>query len=270
MKNLMDLHNHCEFSYDSETPMEENVKAAVEKNLKYLSITDHLDLFYPTDKYMDTIDIPGYFEKHYPLQEKYQGKIDLLAGIEVGIQEETAQVNDTIVEEYNFDFVIGSVHALDCVDLYMGQVVSKFKSLEDFYKYYYEGTQRAVEASQNFDVLGHIDYMDRYIGDVNAIPPISNYKEYILPTLESLISRGKGIEINTGGPIRGLPYNHPKREVLEWYKDLGGKIITIGSDAHTPDQIGEGVVGAMEMLKEIGFETVSIFKKRKQVSIDLI
>ncbi|MDO5650030.1 MAG: histidinol-phosphatase HisJ family protein [Gallicola sp.] len=269
MAIIMDLHNHCEFSFDSSTPMEENVKRAVDLKLQYLSITDHLDLFYPHEDYRKMIDIKGYFRKFHRLEKEYEGKIKLLSGIEVGIQKTTAKVNDDIIRSFPFDFVIGSIHEINGEDLVTDFVIEKFDTLKDFYKYYYEETQKAVESSEGFDVLGHIDYMDRYVEDISQIPDISDYKEYIVPTLKNLISRKKGIEINTAGPRKGLPYMHPKKQVLEWYKELGGDIITIGSDAHKAEDIGKGVEEACDLLKECGFTRVSIFEKRKEKKIIL-
>lgn len=269
MAILMDLHNHCEFSFDSETPMEDNVEKAVEMGLDYISITDHLDLYYPEEDYRKKINIKGYFEKYKKVKDYYKDHIEFLSGIEVGIQTITKDVNEEIVRNFPFDFVIGSIHEINGKDLVTDFVIDEFNSLDDFYKYYYEETQRAVEECEGFDVLGHIDYMDRYVMDIDEIPPIENYKEYIIPTLKSLISRNKGIEINTAGVRKGLPYMHPKTQVLRWYKELGGTIITVGSDAHKASDIGKGVPEAYEMLKEIGFTTVSVFKNRKEKKLNL-
>lgn len=266
---IMDLHNHCEFSFDSSTPMEENVKRAVDLKLQYLSITDHLDLYYPNEDYRDEINIKGYFSKFQFLKEKYRDNINFLSGIEVGIQCITAEVNDEIIRSFPYDFVIGSIHEIDGKDLVTDFMIDEFDNLDDFFKYYYEGTQKAVERSEEFDVLGHIDYMDRYVEDYNEIPDISNYKEFLIPTLKNLIARGKGIEINTAGIRKGLPYMHPKKQVLEWFKELGGDIITIGSDAHKAEDIGKGVEEACDLLKECGFTTVSVFEKRKEKKIIL-
>lgn len=267
MSLIMDLHNHCEFSFDSSTPMEKNIEKAIELGIDYLSITDHLDLFYPHEDYRKMLDIEGYFAKYNKLQEKYSGRIKFLSGIEVGIQTTTAQVNDEIVRSFPFDFVIGSIHEINGEDLVTDFVIEKFKDIKDFYKYYYEETQKAVEESKEFDVLGHIDYMDRYIDDIKSIPDICEYKEYLIPTLKNLISRNKGIEVNTAGPRKGLPYMQPKKQVLEWYKELGGEIITIGSDAHQAKDIGKGVEEAVVLLKECGFAAVSVFEKRKEKKI---
>ena len=269
MTIVMDLHNHSEFSFDSITPMEENIKRAIELGINYLSITDHLDLYYPEEDYREKIDLKGYFEKYKRLKELYEQEIHLLAGIEVGIQTITREVNEEITNSFSFDFVIGFIHEIDGKDLVTDDVIQKFRDLKDFYKYYYEETQKAVEDAQDFDILGHIDYMDRYVGDYKDIPDISLYEEYLIPTLKSLISRNKGIEINTAGVRKGLPYMHPKEQILEWYQNLGGTIITLGSDAHKAEDIGKGIEEATKLLQQKGFKTVSIFENRIEKKIEI-
>lgn len=269
-KIIMDLHNHCEFSFDSITPMEDNVKRAIELGIEYISTTDHLDLFYPDDDVKKCIDIEGYFEKYRVVEEKYRDEICFLSGIEIGIQPSTAEVNDEIARAFPFDFIIGSVHEAEGKDLVTDHVLDQFSTLDDFFKYYYERIQKSVEESEGFDVLGHLDYMDRYVDDYREIPDLSRYKEYIIPTFKNLIARGKGIEINTAGVRKNLPYMHPKKQALEWYKELGGHIITIGSDAHKAKDIGKGVEEACILLKECGFTTVSIFRNRKEEKMEII
>ncbi|QQK08181.1 histidinol-phosphatase HisJ family protein [Miniphocaeibacter halophilus] len=264
---MIDLHNHSEFSFDSKTPIEENIQAAINKNLKYIAVTDHMDLIKVTDNYEDGIDIPGYFEKVKILKEKYKDKIKVLYGIEVGIQYETAKKNDEITSQFDFDFIIGSIHSLKEQDIVLDRLFYKYPP-RDLYKLYYTEMLKAVESTKNFDVLGHIDYIDRYAPSNKTIPNIIEYKDIIEEILKYLIKNNKGIEVNTAGIRAGLSYMHPKKEVLKWYRELGGEIITIGSDAHRKEDIGEGVFEACEMLKELGFKGVYVFEKRVPKKIE--
>lgn len=258
---MIDLHNHSEFSFDSETPIEENIIAAIDKGLKYISVTDHLDLIKVTDDYRDGIDIPGYFEKVKLLKEKYNGKINILYGIEVGIQPETAKLNDEITKQFDFDFILGSIHSLKQEDIYLANLYERYEPKELF-KLYYGEMLKAVKMTKNFDVLGHIDYIDRYAPNHNMVPPITDNKEIIIEILKYLIDNNKGFEINTAGIRAGLDYMHPTPEILKWYKELGGEIITIGSDAHRKGDIGAGVFEACNMLENLGYTGVYIFENR--------
>ena len=258
---MIDLHNHSKFSFDSNTPVEENIKAAIEKGLKYIAVTDHMDLIKVTDDYREHTDIEGYFKEINLLKKKYENKIDVLAGIEVGIQPETAKQNDEITSNYNFDFIIGSVHSLKEEDIYYADLYNRYSSKELFELYYSE-MYKAVKETNNFDVLGHIDYIDRYAPNPSRVPNIEDNKEIIVEILSYLKSKDKGIEINTAGIRQGLSYMHPTIEVLKWYKDLGGEIITIGSDAHRKEDIGAGVSEACATLESLGYQGVYVFENR--------
>ncbi|WP_100065246.1 histidinol-phosphatase HisJ family protein [Miniphocaeibacter massiliensis] len=258
---MIDLHNHSEFSFDSNTPIEENIKAAIEKGLKYISVTDHMDLIKVTDDYRDHTDIEGYFEKINLLKDSSKKNIKTLSGIEVGIQKETAMQNDEITSNYNFDFIIGSVHSLKEEDIYFADLYNRYNS-KDLFKLYYSEMYKAVKDTKNFDVLGHMDYIDRYAPNSSRVPNIEDNKEMIFEILKYLISNGKGIEVNTAGIRQGLSYMHPTIEILKWYKELNGEIITIGSDAHIKEDIGAGVFDACKMLEELGYSGIYVFEKR--------
>lgn len=259
---MIDLHNHSEFSLDSRTPMEENVLVAIEEGLQYLSITDHMEIVKVTDVYSDTLDAKEYFKKYERNKEKYKNDITLLSGVEVGIQESTSKIVDEFVTSFNYDFVIGSVHSLFQKDLYYGGYYKNL-STDELYKTYYEEMYKAVKATRNFDVLGHIDYIDRYLDKGVKVPNQEDNKDTILKILKEIIDSNRGIEINTGGFRRGLPYLHPHEKILKWYKELGGEIVTIGSDAHRACDIGYNSKEAIDYLKSNGFTGVYIFENRK-------
>ena len=259
---MIDLHNHSEFSFDSTTPVEENILAAINKKLKYISITDHLDLITREDDYREIIDIPGYFDKVKLLKDKYKNDINILFGVEVGIQPETAKLNDIITSKFEYDFIIGSIHSLKEEDIYLANLIERYKPKE-LYQLYFEEMLKAVTETNNFDSLGHIDYMDRYYSSPEDVVPITEYKDLVMEILRTIIKKGKGFEINTAGIRAGLSYMHPQTIVLDWYKDLGGDIITIGSDAHRKEDIGFGVFEACDLLESYGFNGIYVFEKRE-------
>lgn len=265
---MMDLHNHSSFSLDSKSPMEENVKSAIEKKLDYIAITDHLDLISPDNDYRDILDIEGYFKEHFKLKEKYSEEIEILSAIEAGMDENLSESYEDILEDRGYDFIIGSIHSIKGEDLIEGNFYRRYKT-DDFYKLYYSHMQKMVEENSFFNVLGHIDYIDRYFPNKEEILPIENYFEYIKPMFKSLIDRFKGIEINTASFRKGLDYYHPKTKALQLYKSLGGEIITLGSDGHVSEDIGFRVYDAIDMLKEEGFSKVYIFKKGKPIEIEI-
>ena len=113
----------------------------------------------------------------------------------------------------------------------------------------------------DFDVLGHLDIVQRYAFEAGGVYNFEDYKDYIYDILKIIISRGKGIEVNTSGLSNNLLF--PKLEILHMYKDLKGEILTVGSDAHTSNRVGEKISYAYDMLKDIGFNYVFTYDNRK-------
>lgn len=135
-------------------------------------------------------------------------------------------------------------------------------------KYFKEVLQN-IKIYDEFDVYGHIDYIVRYGGYPEKVIKYKDYQEILDEILITLIQRGKGIEINTSGFRYGLNAPHPNQEILARYKNLGGKMITIGSDAHKTEDMCADFDKATEILKEMGYKEYAVFEKRKSKMIQL-
>lgn len=265
---MQDFHNHCCFSYDSNTPMEENIKSAINKNLKYIAITDHCDIYSSNDNFRDNYNPDKYFETIDKLIIKYKSDIKIFKAVEMGIHPHLSYLTDKIISDYPYDFVLGSIHAINGKDIVIDDLYTKY-SLEEMYEKYYNEMKEAVKATKNFDVLSHIDYPDRYVKNSNLIPSIDYYIDDIKEIFKILINRNQGIELNTASIRKGLNYIHPKDKILKLYKSMGGEIITVGSDAHNKGDIGFFSEEAINHLKDIGFKKISIFEKRKNKFINI-
>jgi len=135
--------------------------------------------------------------------------------------------------------------------------------LHQAYEAYFRQVAR-LAAEGNFDVLGHLDLVKRDARKFGkAYDGPEPYAEMIRTALRSLVERGKGIEINTSPLRRGQPEPCPSLEVLRWYRELGGEILTFGSDAHTPDAIGSHFDVALEMARVAGFTRLATFERRQ-------
>ena len=265
-----DFHNHTEFSSDSHTPAEEHIRHAIRAGLKQLCITDHMDRHYPdTSEGLFEFDPVRYFDTLTTLKERYQSRIELLFGIELGLRSEPEirpEIRDfynALVTDYPFDFVIGSTHVIRYLDPYLA-TYWETRSLHDGLSEYFESIAENAAWYSCFDVYGHLDYILRYAPDGTRDYRYEDYRDIADLALHNLVYAGKGIEINTSG-LRSLPYPHPKKELLIRYRELGGEIITIGSDAHTPDLLGFEFRKAEVYLKECGFHYYTIFRGRKPV-----
>lgn len=266
---MYDFHLHSEYSIDSKSSMEDMVLSAIEKNLTSICFTDHVDFECSTEKIDIAFSTVDYFNEIKRIKHKYTKDIEILAGVEIGVQPHLFRRYNEFIDCNNFDFVLMSIHSVEKMDISFDNY-TKGKIPIDAMEKYYKEMYQCVKEFDNFDTLGHIDYIDRYFEDYTNLPKYEEYQHLIVDVLKLIISKGKGIEINTAGIRYGLNYYHPKMQILKLYKELGGEIITIGSDAHTTDCIGYDYRNVARMLRDLGFNHIHIFKGRTKVPIKII
>lgn len=259
-----DFHTHTSFSSDSGTSPEDMVKKAIVLGLQTICFTDHQDIDYPGEKDEFQLHTEEYFQEMQKLQEKYKKDIDIRIGVEIGLQPHLGEAYRKYILAYPFDFVIGSVHVIDHADPYYPEFFDG-KTDEEVYFHAFEETLSGVKAIDDFDVLGHIDYIVRYGKDWGKGYSYMKFAEPIDAVLKYLIEHGKGIELNTAGFKYGLGFAHPHPDVLKRYRELGGEIITIGSDGHRTEHIAYDFPKVSDLLKNCGFQYYTEFKSRKPV-----
>ncbi len=257
-----DYHLHCYFSGDSDESPENIIQTAVSKKMKHLCFTDHLDLDYPYDDCCFDLDIEKYYEEISGLKEKYRDIIDIRIGMETGLESHLSTRLDEKISMRDFDFIIGSSHLINRVDPYYPSFFEG-RTNKKAYTEYFESIAECLKTCNNFDVYGHIDYVVRYTPYKNDTFYYRDFADIIDSILSSLIRSGKGIELNTGGYNAGLGCPNPCPDIIRRYKELGGEIITVGSDAHTAKRIGDYFENAKQVLLECGFKYYCVFKNRK-------
>lgn len=264
-----DFHVHSDFSSDSDTPMEEQIQKAIELGLERICFTDHMDYDFPKQYPLPFVfDMDLYIKELDRLQKKYTGQIAVLTGVELGLQPHIADTCHALTMDYRdkLDFVIGSTHIVDHLDPYYEHYWED-KSLEEGISRYFEVTHSCIRQDMDFDVYGHLDYIIRYIPETRRpkedINCMKQFGDYIDAILKALIARGKGIECNTAGLKYGLSFPHPHGDILKRYRELGGEILTIGSDGHAPCHLAYGFRETGEFLKKNGFAYYTVFRGRK-------
>lgn len=259
---LWDTHMHTFFSGDSESSMRSMVDAAIDCGLDGICITDHLDYDYPDEPDLFTLDLPAYRDHIHELQAEYGSRLPICLGIELGLQPHLAERQNKLLTEYSFDFIIGSSHVVHGNDPYY-PAFYEGRNEEEAYREYFSSIIENAKAFDDFDVYGHIDYVVRYGPNKNTQYSYARYADIIDESLKFLIEHGKGIEINTAGFKYGLGHPHPTEDIIKRYRELGGEIITIGSDAHKPEHVAFDFVKVPDILKEAGFRYYTVFKERK-------
>ena len=263
-----DQHMHCNFSGDSDALPEDMIKAGIAHGLSGICFTDHLDYDYPEEPNIFLLDFDNYFKVLSDLKEKYTDKISVNIGIELGLQTQAAGQNLAVAEKYPFDFIIGSSHVVNHMDPYYPEFFAG-RDEDAAYMEYFESVLENINSGVDFDVYGHIDYVVRYGPNKNAFYTYEKFKDIIDEILTQLISKGKGIEVNTGGFKYGLGHPNPTEDIIKRYRELGGEIITMGADAHVPEYVAYEFDKTAQIIKKCGFKYYTVFKNRKAEFIPL-
>lgn len=275
-----DFHSHTSFSGDCETPMEEQIKKAIELGLEHFCITDHLDLDYPEHYGYFDLDVGHYTDQVLLMKEKYKDQINIYLGIEFGLVPEEGIVKryEDLANKYPFDFILGSIHTIGWKDPYFPDYWEG-KTRNQGIVEYFDSILENIRAYDNYDSLGHLDYIIRYANmpenpkrNKELIFDNFAYREYgevLDEILKHLMKNDKSLEVNTAGYKYGLGAPNPGYSVLKRYKELGGKLITIGSDGHKPEHLAYDFDKVYDLLKAVGYDSYVIYKNRLQQFIQL-
>ena len=255
-----DFHMHTNFSKDSQSTPEEMIQESIGRGLKTICFTDHHDINFTEPGF--EIDFERYFPTLQMLKEKYSNKIEILIGMEFGLQPEFGGFAKELANKYPFDFVIGSLHVVDGEDPYYGKCFLN-KTDEEGYRRAFELTLESIRNVSDYDSLGHIDYVVRYGKYQDKEYSYAKYADYLDEILRHLIQNGKALELNTAGWKYGLSFAHPHQDILKRYKELGGELLTIGSDGHRPEHVAYDFHKVKDYLKDCGFEYYTEFRQRK-------
>ena len=257
-----DFHLHSSFSSDSDTPMEQMILEGIRQGLPAMCFTEHMDFDFPPGDLDFLVDMPAYQNTFDALRQKYENQISLYFGIELGLQPHLTGKLPEFSSQYPFDFVIGSIHVVDGCDPYE-RVFFENRSEEASYRRYFTCVLANLRKYSCFDVCGHLDYVVRYGPNRNTYYTYEKYRDIIDEILRVLIQKNIGLECNTGGFKYGLGHPNPTEQILTRYHEMGGEIVTLGSDAHAPQHLAYDFNRAAMLLKECGFQYYTIFKNRK-------
>lgn len=256
----IDYHIHTKFSADSEADPRGHILKAIEMGLDEICFTDHQDFNYP---YMSfDLDIDSYLKEMKLLKEEYKNQIRIKIGVEVGLDLNYIQEINDFVNSHDFDYVIGSIHVIRNTEFYEPAEYFNNKTKEEAHREFFLNTLECVKTFDCFNCLGHLDYIVRYgpYEDKNVNHEL--YQDIIDEIFKTLIQKGKGIEVNTSGYRDLKTCGFPSFKQVERYYQLGGRIITVGTDSHTSDRIGEHVEEVVREYQRIGFQDISTFTKR--------
>lgn len=262
-QQYMDYHFHSNCSPDSQEPLENHIFAAEKRGLSRICLTDHWDLVEEVEGVFPTLtpDISRWhsiYEK--ALETAADASVQVLFGVEVGDGYENPAAVFQVLEKYPFDFIIGSVHSLhNSGGMGIYEHIRKCNT-EELVKAFFEDYFHTLLLHSElnfFDTLAHMNYPFRYLGKKYNYQ-FNDYLEQMTAIFENLIKKDRCFELNTCRGS-GVEVWEP---ALRRYRDMGGKNITIGSDAHVANHLGLGVVDGVALLSSLGFTHYTAFEKR--------
>lgn len=285
---ICDSHVHTAFSYDSKADMEDVILNAKKNKVSVLTFTEHMDIDPPIELATDPsygfslLDVKAYQKKFLELKEKYENKdFKMLWGIEIGLQPQLKEVHQNLIKDYPWDYIIGSSHTINGHDPYFPSYFEGLTSREGIITYF-NSILENLSILDDLDSFGHIDYIVRYLPEVFSLPVEKkaailkeiyrpkDYEEYIRTILEILIKKDICLEINTQSVRRGFGITNPHPDILPIYREMNGKLITLGSDAHFAKDVGADIQNTLSTLKELGFKEYLYFENRKPQPVPIL
>ncbi len=276
-KFLTDVHTHSQFSFDGRAPLADMLACALEKGIAFYGVSEHFDY----DAYLLRganwgTDGADYFHDARHLQEDYEGCMNVLIGAEFGYSDDTRvqAFYQSVCAKYAPDFVVNSVHALTGDDYYHQKPfyrvdekgTSVLREKKEVYREYLQLVKRSLHAPYPYDIVGHIGYVTRYAPYADTRIAYADYAEELEEILQTIIARGKIIELNASGGKGGFL---PSEEIVKRYFALGGRNVSYASDAHDTDGIAKERACATAFLRAVGFTHVTVPCKGEFIKVEI-
>ncbi|MBQ0078763.1 MAG: histidinol-phosphatase HisJ family protein [Eubacterium sp.] len=259
-----DTHMHSICSHDSETPRHAQAEAAVALGMDEICITDHYNLI---DDYRNLHLHYDWTQPRYEQDlalKKWGDKVKISYGIEIANVSTCFESAEEAMQEEGLDYVICAVHSLSKERGGDSLFLTRYKTPEMCYDYiedYFKNVLESVHWNK-FDTLAHLPYPMRYMRDRDGQDVnLDNYQDRIYEILKLLVENGRCLELNTKGWSPKIINDYSA--VFKRYKELGGEMVSVGSDAHIPSDVGAHVLQAYDLLKSLGFKYLTLFEKRQ-------
>lgn len=270
---LADYHVHTQFSNDTRTSMRQMAHAAVKHGITQMCFTDHMDDCCAVDpdprQRGTTAQWPSVLREFAAVKEEFEGVLDLRVGMELSGLNRMPELAKKIADEVPCDFILGSLHnTRDTLDFFY----YKFSSQEECERIAKDYMAENLEIAKQggFDCMAHIGYFNKCSARMGFVTPLMSFEEELREIFKALISNGLGIEVNTSGLVNPMGEAIPNLEAVKIYRELGGEIITVGTDSHGTFFYPSGIKDGYELIKTAGFKYVTTFKDRKPEFVKIV
>lgn len=269
-KNIVDFHVHTDNSYDGNHSATFICEKAEFNNLRAVAFTDHCEVDRCITDYAHERAVFQTFFEIAKVKSAFLGKFLVLNGIELGQPTYAPEIAKRILLSQKFDVVIGSIHNLrNGFDPYDAVSFTESEA-DDFMKEYFD---EMIEMCKwgDFNVLAHLTYPLRYFyAKSDILIDLNNYKKQVDEILKIIALKDIALEINTAGLRQKLNRLQPETDIVRRFRELGGKLVTVGSDAHYANDLGKGIPEAYQCVLDAGFDAITLFQDRNPVQMSII
>ncbi len=268
--DYIDYHVHSFYSCDCTMPVALSAAVAAERGMAEIAYTDHYDFNLPRS--MPCFDEPADMQRRRDelraVEAGFGGKLKIRIGAELGDGWYEPQQAARFVRSNYFDFVLATTHGLrGGRDLYCyaPEGADPHALLDEYFE-----TYTHVAEFTDFDCIGHLSYAVRNLTQAYGVNfDLHKYYDIFRDLFRWLVENGKGLELNTSARRQGFDFTYPDYEILSLYRELGGEIITVGSDSHYPEHVALGIKDETAMLAQLGFKYITSFENRKPKMIKI-
>ena len=263
---LCDYHIHTSLSFDASGTVDDVCRAAIERGLHEIGFSEHVGID-PSDEAYGTLNLDSYKQAIQTARQHYADKLLVRMGVEIDFRSVVTDLTKQYLESHEFDFVTGAVHYLDG-EILLRTDIFEHRPAQEVWEDYFTETLAMVRTGL-FDIVAHLDVPKR--GHVPLFGPFdcTTCEEQIRAILSEIIRREAVLEINTAGLRKQANELFPSMDILKLYRQLGGELITFGSDCHSPQKVGCDFDKAIEAAEAAGFTHVATFENRKRRMVPL-
>jgi histidinol-phosphatase (PHP family) len=263
-----DYHMHSNFSCDCHARMADMCAAAVARGVAEIGFSEHYDLFDgETANCRDYFRLEPWAAELARQQTAFAGRLTIRAGIEIGEPHLFRAEAQALLARYPFDYVLGSLHWVGAHSIFDSRYFEA-RAAKDAFRLFYEELER-MTAVGGFDILSHFDVPVRTAFAVYGRYAAAEHEQYLRPVLRNCIERGIALDLNTAALRRRAQVLTPGLEILRIYVEMGGERVTLGSDAHRPDQVGSHLDTAMQIAHQAGLKYLTHFEKREARLVEM-
>jgi histidinol-phosphatase (PHP family) len=251
------LHSHC--SCDSQATIAAQCASAIAKGIPEIGITDHFDL-HPLDECAGYFKLADWAAELDRVRAEFADRLIVRAGIELGEPHIYRSETQSLLQQYPFDYALGSLHWIGDVVVFDPKYFER--PADEAYGLFFEELERMTRVG-GFDVLSHFDVVVRRGLPIYGEYDPRRYEDAIRAVLKNCVDQGIALDINSQGLRTRCGVLTPNVEILKWYVELGGERVTLGSDAHKPEDISADLDAALDAARAAGLRYVTMFEKRE-------